>query len=176
MNWTPARSMLRPSGATRTFVSVSTTRLTQTTTSIGRSLGGLECSGSAPPRQSHRRRRAGGRRGHRGPKRGPPELSLLFRDPGWSPFRGRETIVRAVTPFDALRADEVSGLELGHREALAEVRAAHDLVAHERGRRAVPQDLPVRDDVGAVRHRERLAHVVVGEQDSDPLLPAEPAQ
>src|SRR5690242_10320135 len=53
------------------------------------------------------------------------------------------------------------------RESFAQVDAANVLVEHDLRRRALAQDLATMEDVGAVDDVERLADIVVGDQDAD---------
>ena len=55
-------------------------------------------------------------------------------------------------------------------ELLAEEVLARVGVARHFFRRALDQHLPVHDDVGAVADGERLAHVVVGNQNAEPAV------
>jgi len=56
------------------------------------------------------------------------------------------------------------------REALAEVQAPDFLVGDQRFGSTLEQDLAVVDDAGAVDDIERLADVMVGDEDADVAL------
>ena len=62
------------------------------------------------------------------------------------------------------------------REFLAQIDAAHIAVADDLGRRAFLQHPAVMQDIGAVDDIQRVAHIVVGDQDADAAILEMPDQ
>ena len=74
------------------------------------------------------------------------------------------------------QTDASEALSLHHEilapqdEAVAQVLLAHHLVLRQLLGRALEEDFPLEQEVGAVGDAERLLHVVVGDEDADVLV------
>src|SRR5207248_2076258 len=53
-------------------------------------------------------------------------------------------------------------------KTLSQVNSSHFRIGSQLLRRAVPEDLAIVDDVRPVRNRQRLSHIVIGNQHSNP--------
>src|SRR4051812_46866878 len=69
--------------------------------------------------------------------------------------------------FNAINSQDQDTKLLNQRETLAQVNSAHFRIVAQLLRRTGAEDAPFIDDVSAVGNRQRLAHVVIGDQHAD---------